>query len=57
VDDAGTGGGTAKDVGNMETMKALCSEESGPKCHYASVNVKLGTYNGSICLEAFLVNV
>jgi len=28
-----------------------------PMCHYARVRVKLGTYDGSKCLEAFLANV
>jgi len=31
-----------KDVGDTDTTKAVCSEQSGPKCHYASIGVKLG---------------
>jgi len=40
ADDAGAGGGTAKDVGDTDTTKAVCSEQSGPKCYYTSVGIK-----------------
>ena len=57
ADDTGVGDGTSRNVGDTDTTQAMCSEWLGPKCCYASVSVKLGTYDGSTCVEAFLANV
>ena len=57
MDEARAGGGMPKDVGDTKMTKAVCSEQSGPKCHYTSIRVKLRTFDGSKCLEAFLANV
>ena len=57
MDNARAGGGMLKDVRKTEMTKAVCFEESGPKRHYASIGMKLGTYDRSTCLEAILANV
>ena len=44
MNDAKAGDGTLKKVGDPDATKAMCCEQLGPKCHYASVSVKCYGY-------------